>query len=202
MSGGTKPLPRQRYRSKLEVFRDLLVATRHASRKTRIIGLANLNRSTFQKHMAIARAGGLVTLAESEYRLTEKADRVLAALQELMAKSNELDLTIQFLERSGLPPATKRWTEGAVLRQLSRVAWSEADVSSRSTGLAFARSGGISATPSGVSSRKHDIEEILSPPPTSRGSSLPAAIPRLPLAVGASRRDDDAQHPDPRRSRA
>jgi predicted transcriptional regulator len=194
-------LPRARYRSKLEVFRDLLVATRHAPKKTRIIGLANLNPSTFQKHMAIARSGGLVTVTNGEYNLTEKADRVLAALQELMAKSNELDITIQFLERNGLPPATNRWTDGAVLRQVSRAAWSEAESLSHSPGSALARSGGIGASASGSPDRKRDIEEILSALATGRRSPLPSSRSGHGLAVTDPQRVDDSRHPNLRRPR-
>jgi predicted transcriptional regulator len=150
-----------RYRSKLEVFRDLLVAARHASKKTRIIGLANLNPSTFKKHMATARAGGLVTVTDGEYRLTVKADRVLAALQQLMAKSTELDLTLQFLEQSGLPSAGHPWKEGTVLRQVSRVAWGDGASSSHPSPASLSRSGGFAPSTPRRRSGKREIDEIL-----------------------------------------
>jgi hypothetical protein len=152
--------------------------------------------------MAIARSGGLVTVASGEYNLTDKADRVLAALQELMAKSNELDITIQFLERSGLPPATKRWTEGAVLRQVSRAAWSESESLSHSPGSGFARSAGLSANSSGSSGRKRDIEEILSALANAHRSPLPTRSAAHHMAVPEARPDEAPRRADIRRSRA
>lgn len=195
-------MARARYRSKLEVFRDLLVATRHASKKTRIIGLANLNPSTFQRHMAIARAQGLVTVAAGGFQLTQKADQVLAALQELMAKSNELDNTIQFLERSGLPPAGTRWSDGTVLRQVSRLAWGETGGPSPSTGSAFARSGGVATKSPGEYGPSGGIEELLSTIATRRGHSARLATPHRALGDEALPPDVDVRSPTFRRPRA
>lgn len=155
-------MPRQRYRSKLEVFRDVLVATRHSSKKTRIMGLANLNHSGFQKHMEFARDQGLIVVNHGDYCLTDRADRVLAALQELMAKSNELDRAIQSLERSAVPRSATRWSEGAVLRNVSRIAWNDVERASDTPSSAFARSGAFNPSLPGLTGRRRDIAEILS----------------------------------------
>ncbi len=177
-------MARQRYRSKLEVLRDLLVATRHASKKTRIMGLGNFNPATFRKHMGFAVDQGLVVANNGDYRLTNRADQVLAALQELMAKSTELDITIQFLERSGLPPGAKQWSEGAVLRQVSRLAWSEGTRVGSGTPSSFARSGAISSAPTGL-------------PKTNGADSDPPSILNLsdPPSMAVARRGRRADPP-------
>lgn len=138
-----------RYRSKLEVFRDLLAATRRASRKTRIIGLANLNPQTFQKYIEFARGRGLVVENDGRYTLTDRADRALAVLQELMAKSNELDSAVQQLERSTCLGRIAGWSEGEVLRQISRMTWGEMHDEGRSVHASFARSAGVAPAPVG-----------------------------------------------------
>lgn len=136
-----------RYRSKLEVLRDLLAATRHASRKTRIIGLANLNPATFQKYIGFARAQGLVEETDGNYRLTDRAERALGVLQELMAKSNELDSAVQLLERSTYLGPIAGWNDGDALRQISRMAWGEVQVGEKSGRASLNRArGSASAT--------------------------------------------------------
>lgn len=150
------------YRSKLEVFRDVLLATRYASKKTRIIGLANLNPTTFQRHMALARAHGLIIQDDGDYRLTEKADQVLTALQELVVKSRELDDGVQSFGRSALSSSAGRRTDGVVLRYVSRLAWAEIRRSDTELPPSFARSAGISANPGGTPDSPRDILEILS----------------------------------------
>lgn len=170
-------MARQRYRSKLEVFRDVLVATRHASKKTRIMGLANLNPTTFHKHMDFAIDQGLIVINGGEYHLTDKADRVLAALQELMAKSNELDRAIQSLERSAVPKNRNQWSEGAVLRNVSRIAWGEVHQSGSVGPSAFSKSGGLSRAPGGAHREPRTITEILSAIPLASPPTLTSSRP-------------------------
>ena len=129
------------YRTKVEVFRDVLVATRLSSKKTRIMGLANLNPATFRRHMAVARSQGLVTVIAGEYLLTEKANRALQALDDLVARSRELDDVVRFLEQNALPPSASQWPAGEVLRRISSTAWSDAQRGDGALSSAFSRSG-------------------------------------------------------------
>jgi predicted transcriptional regulator len=167
-------LPRRTYRSKLEVFRDVLVATRQASRKTRIIGLANLNPTSFQRHMALARAHGFVLVDDGDYRLTDKADRFLAALDEVMAKSLQLDEAVRSLEQSALAASPDQRRDGVVLRYISRLAWSEVQRPGNGSMPSFSRAGGVSANPNGSPDRTRDLSEILSSLPRMPQSNLAA----------------------------
>ena len=137
-----------RYRSKLELFQEMLEATRHASRKTRIIGLANLNPRTFQKYMDFASSHGLTVEKNGTYRLTDRADRALAVLRQVAVKSTELDATILQLKRGTWLGRIDGWTEGDALRQISRIAWSGAPSSYRESCLLPSQSN-ASAVPYG-----------------------------------------------------
>jgi predicted transcriptional regulator len=175
------------YRTKVEVFRDVLAAVRLSSKKTRIIGLANLNPATFRRHMTVARSHGLVTVIGGDYLLTDKANRVLDALDQLVAKSRELDDVVQLLERNALPTNGEPWTSGAVLRNISRMAWNDVQRTGEEYSTPFARSGGSTAlSGKALDSMRAPIEllrapaamkESRAPAPPSRRASSSTALP-------------------------
>jgi predicted transcriptional regulator len=186
---------RRSYRSKLELFRDLLVATRYASKRTRIIGLANLNPETFHKHMALAGTLGLVAVDGSDYRLTERAEPVLVALQDVLARSQEIDGAVQALERSILPQGEELAAEVSVRHHISRIAWVEIQRLDRAGAASFPRSGGPVSRGSAPPSR--DLLDVLSAlravpqygGPSPLGIRAATAPPSLDSTSAARRRD-------------
>lgn len=184
-------MTRRTYRSKLELFRDLLVAVRYSSKKTRIMGLANLNPATFRKHMALARAQGLVVVSGTDYCLTERADEVLFALQQLVVKGRELDDGVRFFERSALHRSSDHSAEGAILRHISRFAWGEFQRVGDGGSHSFSRAGGRVTSAAGTRDVPHDPLEILSSLPRARESMTAASRPgrRFPSRSALSEGD-------------
>jgi len=125
-SGGCRTFRVDRqYRSRLEILRDFLTATRDAGRKTRIIGLANLNPTSFRDYLEYSIALGLVQDTSGGYRLTPRADVVLDAIQRLLVRTAEVDAALLDLQRGleGLPSAAP--SAPGTLRFVSRIAWNE-----------------------------------------------------------------------------
>ncbi len=85
------------YRTRLEVLHDFLDASRRASRKTRIIGLANLNPSYFESYAQFCLDHHLIEVTSDGYRPTELADQVLVAIRRILSKTAELDGAIRSL---------------------------------------------------------------------------------------------------------
>ncbi len=86
------------YRTRLEVLHDFLDASRRASRKTRIIGLANLNPAYFDSYARFCVEQHLLEVTREGYRPTELADQVLAAIRQVLSKTAELDGAIRSLD--------------------------------------------------------------------------------------------------------
>jgi predicted transcriptional regulator len=85
------------YRTRLEVLHDFLDASRRASRKTRIIGLANLNPSYFETYAQFCLEHHLLERTAEGYRSTELADQVIVAIRRVLSKTTELDGAIRSL---------------------------------------------------------------------------------------------------------
>lgn len=115
----------RQYRSRVEILRDFLGAVRESGKKTRVIGLANLNPASYQPYLDFCLAHHLVQYTSEGYRLTPRADGVLEAIERLVARSAEVDAALLDLQR-GLDatnpsaPSTK-----PALRYVSLVAFNE-----------------------------------------------------------------------------
>lgn len=109
----------------MEILRDFLEATRASGKKTRIIGLANLNPSSFQFYRQFCLSRQLIEEAAGGYRLTKRADQALAAIDRVVARGTELDAALTDLHRhvGRTLPGPPR--PGEALRWVSRVAWQE-----------------------------------------------------------------------------
>lgn len=113
------------YRSRLEILRDFLGAIRETGKKTHIIGLANLNPSSFQPYLDFCHALQLVRDTPGGYVLTPRANVMLEVIQRLLARSAEVDAALLDLHRSfGNSDPPRPPTKGA-LRYVSILAWNE-----------------------------------------------------------------------------
>ncbi len=83
------------YRTRLEVLHDFLDASRRASRKTRIIGLANLNPGYFDSYARFCLEHHLLEATPDGYHATDLADQVLVAIRRVLSKTAELDGAIR-----------------------------------------------------------------------------------------------------------
>lgn len=88
------------YRTKIEVLRDFLVATRLGQRKTRIIGTANLNRRSFIRYADFCLERGLIVSRSGGYALTPQADKCIETIDEFLAVRSELSLALDSLDRA------------------------------------------------------------------------------------------------------
>ncbi len=128
--GATGGLPTQRtqggYRTRIEVLRDFLRAVGREPKKTRIIGVANLNPTSFRQYLDRCVALGLVRSAGTGYRLTPRADALLESIDRLLAKSFEVETALRELHRvvGGTSPMLGTRPPTA-LRYVSRIAWGE-----------------------------------------------------------------------------
>jgi hypothetical protein len=91
-----------------------------------VIGLANLNRASYQPYLDFCLAHRLVRSSTAGYKLTPRASSVLEAIDRLIARSGEVDAALLDLQRgldayNPAAPATK-----LALRYVSVVAFNEA----------------------------------------------------------------------------
>jgi len=122
-----------RYRTKVEILRDLLDAASKARRKTRIIGLANLNQESFQRYAALAISAGLLREQDGHYVPTPRAKEWLRAVDSVLRKGSEVSsalASLSRLTRQSLRPLPSTPEEtGEIARQLlGRLAWSELSI--------------------------------------------------------------------------
>lgn len=117
----------------MEILRDLLDAASRAHRKTRIIGIANLNQESFQRYSALAVSAGLLRHQDGHYATTPHAKEWLRAVDSVLRKGTEVSSALASLSRltrqtvrSG---AASPEESGEVARQLlGRLAWAELGV--------------------------------------------------------------------------
>jgi predicted transcriptional regulator len=86
------------YRTHLEVLYDFLDACRRTPRKTRIIGLANLNPRYFGIYAQFSLDLRLIEWTGSGYRSTERTVPAMNAIRRVIAQSAELDEAIRALQ--------------------------------------------------------------------------------------------------------
>jgi predicted transcriptional regulator len=96
------------YRTRLEVLHDFLDASRRATRKTRVIGLANLNPAYYESYARFCRDHRLLETTDGGYRTTELADQVLIAIRQILSKTTELDTAVRSLHEALYPEAKAR----------------------------------------------------------------------------------------------
>jgi predicted transcriptional regulator len=113
------------YRSRIEILRDFLGAVRVTGKKTHIIGLANLNPTSFQPYLDFCRTLHLVQNTPAGYRLTPRADAVLDVIERLLARSAEVDAALLDLHRGFNGSNPSRPASGGTLRYVSILAWNE-----------------------------------------------------------------------------
>lgn len=87
----------RRYRTKFEVLRDVLEASRHGSKKTRIIGLANLNHESFDSYVSFCLRNGLLVRRDGGYETTARAEETLGTIEVVLTKVSELDEALRAL---------------------------------------------------------------------------------------------------------
>lgn len=126
-----------RYRTKPEVLNDFLDAVRRSPKKTRIVGLANLNPASFEKYLAFCQAFDLVETFPGGYHLTTKGVGALDALERLATKTSEIHRAVEDLQRILGTPSAVRGGE-LTLRWASRLAWDEIVLSKAAEGPGFA----------------------------------------------------------------
>jgi predicted transcriptional regulator len=114
-----------RYRSKLEVLRDFLRATRQERKKTRIIGVANLNPGSFQRYLEVCIQRELVRRTPAGYELTPRAEVVLERVDRLLEMSTEIETAVRDLDRILGPSSFGPKDRDGAPRYVSRIAWSE-----------------------------------------------------------------------------
>lgn len=95
----TVPNAERRYRSKVEVLRDLLEAARQDRRKTRIIGRANLNEESFARYAFLALAEGLLERVDHGFRATPLGEEWVGAADVVLTKRAELFDAVEALAR-------------------------------------------------------------------------------------------------------
>lgn len=105
---GDEPGTERRYRSKLEVLRDFLDATRVGEKRTRIIGTANLNVRSFRRYRDFCLDRGLIVSTSGGYALTPEAETCLEAIQGVLTKRDELNISLKSLERTALGESAPR----------------------------------------------------------------------------------------------
>ena len=134
MTPSAAPLSGQRYRTRIEVLRDVLESTAAESTKTRILRHANLNPASFDRYLAFCVGRGLVEPAGRKFRRTASGDAAMVAIDSLISKAAELGSAMQQLGTC-LGSEASPVESTAALRFASLAAWDElAHRSARSGG--------------------------------------------------------------------
>jgi len=186
-------MDRRRYRTNLEVLRDILQAAQSPSPKTRLIGAANLNPRSFQEYLQFCTDHGLIGRASGGYVCTARAVSVIESIEEVLSKTAELDSAVQQFRvnvtKRLFPPSDN----GSALRYVSRLAWEEVVLKgekrlslSRSSAKALGRQ---TARPGGGPEAEPEILRLIALEPVGRGAGKPATA-RAPFQ-GNGRRDED-----------
>lgn len=134
-----------RYRTKIEVLRDIVRAASNEERKTRIIGMANLNQSSFQRYSKLGVSLGLLEPTASGLTATPAAEEWLFAVDTILSKGTEVAAAIDSLYRLTQPTSEngKSTPRGKppydAVQLLARLAW--ADLRPASRGISGGRPG-------------------------------------------------------------
>lgn len=171
----------RQYRGRVEILRDFLEAVGVHERKTRIMGIANLNPSSFQKYLDFCLTLDLVQKSPGGYRLTPRANAVLDSIDRLLTKSEEVDNTLLEFRRAFSRSQAVASSTRSTTRYISRLAWDE-----------VCRSAAKSATLDTVSRRTGDS-------PISELPELWLELPDPEDAPTTASRAPTAAYPPPRR---
>ena len=113
------------YRTRLEVLRDILGVPGDEANKSRIIRLANLNPTAFDRYVTFCLQTGLLELEDNRYRKTGVSVPAMQAIDLVLAKAGELGCAIRdlgmTLGREGVEPDP----EAPAVRFASTAAWGD-----------------------------------------------------------------------------
>ena len=113
------------YRTRLEVLRDILGVPGDEANKSRIIRLANLNPTAFDRYVTFCLETGLLELEDNRYRKTGVSLPAIQAINLVLSKAGELGCAIRdlgmTLGREGAEPDP----EAPVVRFASSAAWGD-----------------------------------------------------------------------------
>ncbi|MGP8078087.1 MAG: winged helix-turn-helix domain-containing protein [Thermoplasmata archaeon] len=129
-----------RYRTKIEVLRDLVRAASTEERKTRIIGMANLNQSSFYRYSSLAVDLGLVEPTGVGLSATPAGEEWLGVVNAILMKGSEVSEAIENLGRlTGTPGSGQARGKPPynAVQLLARLAW--ADLKAPSGGISGGR---------------------------------------------------------------
>jgi predicted transcriptional regulator len=172
------PQQGNRYRTKLEVLRDFLNAVQKDSKKTRIIGLANLNPTSFERYLTRCIELDLVRQSSGGgFRLSPKGPAALKALERVVDKRTEYEGAVRLLQATLGREESTRFVAVAAGHQVSRLtslgaalAFSDLEIDLDRLSTADRRSGGSPVPPGSrwrIAARYPDAEEDLAiVPPT------------------------------------
>ena len=120
-----------RYRTKIEVLRDIVRAASTEQRKTRIIGMANLNQGSFQRYASLGVSLGLLKPTQIGLMATPAGEEWLGAVETILSKTSEVAAAIESLGRithGGHPGAAARERPKPAydaVQLLGRLAWAD-----------------------------------------------------------------------------
>ncbi len=81
----------RRYRAKIEILRDVLAAAKREEKKTRIMGMANLNTTSIDRYLAYCVEHSLLLPQNGGFQLTARAEQTLEAINLVLSKGSQLN---------------------------------------------------------------------------------------------------------------
>lgn len=99
----------RKYRAKIEILRDVLAAAKHEDKKTRIMGLANLNTSSLDRYLAYCVEHNLLLPQNGGFQITPRAEQTLEAINVVLSKDSQLSDAVEELGRLA---GETRWSRG------------------------------------------------------------------------------------------
>jgi predicted transcriptional regulator len=96
---------RRKYRPKIEILRDVLVAAQQDEKKTRIMGLANLNWNSLDKYLTYCVERGLLMPENGGYRFTPRGQETLGVIEVILSRGTALDEALRTFARLAGEPA-------------------------------------------------------------------------------------------------
>lgn len=92
----------RRYRTKLKILRDFLLAVSKEHKKTRIMYAADMNPLTFKKYLENYITQGFIRCKDNEYFITEKGIKTLNMCENVLGKIEEIEALVKEAPESGL----------------------------------------------------------------------------------------------------
>lgn len=90
----------RRYRTKLELLRDVLSAVQSEPVKTRIMNRANLNQVSFARYVTLCKENQLLVEVSGGFTLTPHAEEILQSLNQVLSRMAELRVAVDVLNRT------------------------------------------------------------------------------------------------------